>query len=145
MPNIANVLKAEIARVARKEVRSTVDPLKKAVVQQRQVIAALRKKIDALEKEARRTSRGAPARAAPVSENGEEPRRRFSAGRLAKHRAKLGLSAADYGRLVGVSGQTIYKWEQGGARPRAAQLHALASVRAVSKREASARLAGESA
>ena len=39
--------------------------------------------------------------------------RRFSATRLAARRAKLGLSAAVYGKLVGMSGATIYLWEQG--------------------------------
>lgn len=68
-------------------------------------------------------------------------KRRFSAQRLAKHRASLGLSAQDYGRLVGVSGQSIYKWEAGDVRPRATQIEALASVRALGKRAAAARLA----
>jgi DNA-binding transcriptional regulator YiaG len=67
-------------------------------------------------------------------------RRRFRAGGLASHRRKLGLSAEDYGALAGVSGQSIYKWEQGEVRPRAAQLQALATVRGIGKREAMARL-----
>ena len=33
------------------------------------------------------------------------------------HREKLGLSAAGYGSLVGVTGQTICNWEQGRNRP----------------------------
>jgi len=36
--------------------------------------------------------------------------RRFSPARLAATRKKLGLSAADFGALIGVSGQSIYKW-----------------------------------
>jgi hypothetical protein len=42
--------------------------------------------------------------------------------------------------LVGVSGQRIYKRQQGEVRPRAAQLQALAAVRGIGKREALARL-----
>jgi transcriptional regulator with XRE-family HTH domain len=42
--------------------------------------------------------------------------------------------------LVGVSGQSIYKWEQGEVRPRAAQLQALAAVRGIGKCEALSRL-----
>ena len=49
-------------------------------------------------------------------------------------------SAASYGKLVGVSGQTIYHWEQGKARPRAAQLERLASVREFGKQQAAERL-----
>ena len=44
------------------------------------------------------------------------------------------------GALVGVTGQSIYKWESGGARPRASQLRAIAGVRALGKREARAKL-----
>jgi transcriptional regulator with XRE-family HTH domain len=42
-----------------------------------------------------------------------------------------------------VSGQTIYHWEQGKARPRAAQLENLASVRGLSKHEVAQRLEAE--
>lgn len=138
MPNIASILKAEISRVARKEVRAEIETLKKASAQYRSSIAALRRQIDSLEKELRRVSKGpARVRSAPdANESAEQgPARRFSAGRLAAHRSKLGLSAAAYGKLVGVSGQTIYHWEQGKARPRAAQLESLASVRSLGKRE----------
>jgi DNA-binding transcriptional regulator YiaG len=65
---------------------------------------------------------------------------RFSPGWVAAHRARLGLSAADYGRLVGVTGLTIYNWEKGRGRPRAKQLTALAEVRGMGVREARQRL-----
>lgn len=65
---------------------------------------------------------------------------RFSPTWLAKHRARLGLSAADYGRLVGVSAITIYNWEKGRTRPRPRQLEGLARVRALGRREATERL-----
>ncbi len=56
-------------------------------------------------------------------------------------RSRLGLSAADYGKLVGVSGLTIYNWEHEKARPRKAQLTALVAVRGIGKREALLKLA----
>jgi DNA-binding transcriptional regulator YiaG len=51
------------------------------------------------------------------------------------------LSAADFGLLIGVSGQSIYKWEDGKVRPRAKQLQAILSLRGLGKREAAERLA----
>ena len=54
---------------------------------------------------------------------------------------QLGLSAADYGRLVGVSALTIYNWESGKSRPRRAQFAAIVAVRGIGKREAADRLA----
>jgi len=53
---------------------------------------------------------------------------------------RLGLSAADYARLVGVSSLTIYNWEHGKSRPRKEQLAALVAVRGIGKREALRRL-----
>ena len=61
---------------------------------------------------------------------------RFSSSWVAKHREKLGLSAADYAALVGVSPLTIYNWEKGKTRPRQAQLEAWGEIKHLGKREA---------
>lgn len=45
-------------------------------------------------------------------------------------------SAADCGKLLGVTGQTVYNWERGQARPRQEQLAKIASLRRMGKREA---------
>jgi hypothetical protein len=45
MPNIATILKAEILRLARKEVRSEVEGLKKASTLYRSEIAALKRRV----------------------------------------------------------------------------------------------------
>lgn len=144
MPNIQTALRQEIARLARKEVRGEVDGLRSAARRFRQDIASLKQQISQLERmlKAALKSRGGDRRAAPPPETADTARR-FSAERLARHRAKLGLSAARYGALVGVSGLSIYKWESGKVRPRSAQLEALAAVRGLSKRAAEERLAGQ--
>uniref|UniRef100_UPI00403A4768 helix-turn-helix domain-containing protein n=1 Tax=Variovorax sp. BK018 TaxID=3450241 RepID=UPI00403A4768 len=143
MPNIASILKAEISRVARKEVRAEIETLKKASAAYRSSIAELRRQVSSLEKELRRAAKGASRSTVTTDSEADEAgtKRRFSATRLAAHRSKLGLSAASYGQLVGVSGQTIYHWEQGKARPRAAQLESLAAVRGLGAREIAERLA----
>lgn len=65
----------------------------------------------------------------------------FSPSRLATQRKRLGLSAQELGTLIGVSGQSVYKWEQGKTKPRAAQLLALRGIRSIGKREAAEKLA----
>ena len=141
MPNIASILKSEISRVARKEVRGETQGLKKAVSAYRAEIAALKRRTQALEQELRRLSK-AGAKAAPAAAS-EEPahKLRFSAKGLASQRQRLALSAHDCGLLVGASGQSIYKWEDGKAHPRAKHLPALAALRTMGKKEAAARLA----
>jgi DNA-binding XRE family transcriptional regulator len=135
MPNIGAMLKQEITRLARREVRVQVQATKKASTQYRRHIAALRRQVTALERQLailrRRGTTTAPAA------TGDAPQKiRFVAKGLKSQRTRLGLSAADFGRLVGVSAQSIYNWEQGHATPRAGQLAILAARRGIGKREA---------
>ena len=50
------------------------------------------------------------------------------------------MSAKDYGKLMGVSGLTIYNWEAGKSKPRRSQLPKIVSVRGIGKKEAMQRL-----
>lgn len=139
MPNIAAILRDEITRLARKELRSNTENLKKAVTGYRSEIAALKRRVDTLERQAKRTAK-VVARVQPAQEGDPDTKHRFSAKGLATHRQRLGLSAADYGALLGVSSLSVYKWEAGQAKPRARYLPAIAAVRSMGKREAAARL-----
>jgi DNA-binding transcriptional regulator YiaG len=140
MPNLATTLKAEISRIARKEVRGEVESLRKAITTYRSEIAGLKRRAQALELEVRRLTKtrakATPAPDAPTSETA----RRFSAKGFAKHRQRLGLTAADCGLLLGASGQSIYNWESGEARPQARHLAALAAFRDLGKKAALAHL-----
>jgi DNA-binding transcriptional regulator YiaG len=144
MANIASMLKDEISRISRKESRRLVDPLKKQVTGQRRAIAELKRRNVELERELAAMAKNGkrPAAAAEQDESGERLPR-FSAPGLKALRARLGLSANDVGRLIGVSAQSVYNWEQGKARPRRAQLVQLASLRGIGKREVAKRLAGD--
>jgi DNA-binding transcriptional regulator YiaG len=141
MPNIASILKEEITRVARKAVRAEIASLKKAVVTHRAELAALKRRAQALEQDLRRLAK-ASARAAPtVADEAAAPSPRFSAKGLASQRKRLALSAAECGQLVGASGQSVYNWESGKARPQAKHLLALATLKTLGKKEVAARLA----
>ena len=142
MPNIATVLKEEIARVARKEVRSETLASKKTSAQYRTDIAALKRRVVALERQVGRLNRANARMARPAA--ADEPARkfRFSAKGLIAQRHRLGLSAAAVATLLGVSAQSVYKWEGGKARPRASQIAAIATLRGMTKRGVAARLSG---
>ena len=146
MPNIASVLKVEIVRLARKEVRSEVDAIRKALAAARAEGAALKRRVSELERSLRQPARVAHARPpspspSPVEEADGADKFRFRASGMASNRKRLGLSAADFGLLVGASGQSVYAWEQGKARPRGKNLAAIAALRGVGKREVVERLA----
>lgn len=138
MPNLGAVLKAEITRLARKEIRAEVDTLRKASGAYRRDIAELKRQIAQLERKLKLAAKSAPV---PKKSDDTATRFRFSAKGLKSLRAKLGLSAADLGKLAGASGQSVYHWEQGKSIPRTAQLPKLASLRGLGKKEAKARLA----
>ena len=70
-------------------------------------------------------------------------RKDFTPAKVRRERARLELSAADYGELVGVSGLTIYNWEKGKSTPRPQQLDAWLEVAGIAKRKAWKRLGYE--
>ncbi|RYG57910.1 MAG: hypothetical protein EON56_01280 [Alphaproteobacteria bacterium] len=139
MPNLSTILKNEITRLARKEIKAMVDPVRKANAGHRKEIAELKRLLASLQRDLKAAS--SPSKARAESGGASSGSTRFSAKGLKSLRAKLGLSAADFGQLVGATGQSIYNWEAGKAVPRAPQQASLAGVRGIGKREAAKRLA----
>ena len=140
MPNIGSVLKEEIVRLSRKETRSQMYPSKKASIQHRRQIAELKRQVAQLERQVALLLRKTLGASAVVLAATTGRSARFSAKGLRVQRECLELSADDFGKLLGVSAQSIYNWEHEKARPRVEQLSKLAALRAIGKREAEARL-----
>jgi DNA-binding XRE family transcriptional regulator len=134
-------LKTEISRIAKKESRTQAAVLKKAQTSHRAEIADLKKRIASLEAVVRRLGKTAARPIAPPQEEDEPQGLRFRADGFASLRKKWGLSAAQMALLLGVSNQSVYHWETGKSKPRAAQLQAIAAVRKLGKKEVAARLA----
>lgn len=139
MANLSVVLKDEITRLARKATKQQFGDLQKKAAQQRHQIATLKQEIKALRSELLSKAKQSKAGAAQPTDEGQKLR--FQPKGLASERKRLGLSAGDYGRLAGVTGQSIYAWESGKSSPRRAQLLALSALRGIGKREVAARLA----
>lgn len=141
MSNFAAQLKTEISRIAKKESRAQAAVLKKAQTTHRAEIADLKKRIASLEAVVRSLGKSAVRPAAPAKEEKEPQGLRFRADGFASLRKKFGVSAAQMALLLGVSNQSVYHWETGKSKPRAAQLQAIAAVRKLGKKEVAARLA----
>jgi DNA-binding transcriptional regulator YiaG len=141
MPNIGTLLKEEIARISRKQLRSETESLRKSSAQYRSQIAELKRRMQALEQQLKRVGKVA-TRGAPAQGDAEPTTQiRYSAKSLASQRRRLGLSAAALAKLLGVSALSVYKWEGGNTRPRARQIEAIAALRHMGRREAAQRLA----
>ncbi len=133
MANLAAALRDEIRRLARKEIRASVLPLRKTVAALRRRVAEQKKIIRSLELATRRSMAVAKAKAAEAAP--AEAQIRFSAEWVRKHRKKLRMSRRVYAQLVGVSPQSIFGWESGRSRPRRQALQAWSRIRAMGARE----------
>lgn len=140
MPNIAVTFRQEITRLARRKIRSETLTLRKSSAQFRREIAELKRQAAKLKSEVARLARQSGKDIAPQQSQDESAKLRFSARSVISQRKRLGISAADYGKLIGVTGHTVYKWEHGTSRPRRAQLIALGSLRNLGKREVLTRI-----
>lgn len=144
MPNIATVLKAEVTRLARKELRAETEALRKTAATHRAELAALKRRIQDLEKALKLVARVAASSkpvGRPVEVDDEGGQFRFRAAGMAANRKRLSLSAAEFGLLVGATGQSVYAWEAGKSKPRPQNLAAIAALRGVGKREVAKKLA----
>lgn len=143
MPNIAAMLKDEISRLSRKEIRRQMLPVRRASTAHRKHIATLKREVSRLERLVASLSRRAPAAAAAAADgDGEGSGPRFQARGLVSLRKRLALSAAELAKLVGVSAQSVYNWEHRKASPRRSQIAQIAQLRGLGKKEARARLEG---
>jgi DNA-binding transcriptional regulator YiaG len=138
MTTFAVSFKEHVRKLARKEIRRETQVLRRASAQRRRDVAALRRQMAAMAKQMQRM--GASGNMQTRDTDAPEGTR-FSARSVAAQRRRLGLSAADFGKLIGASALTVYHWEHGKARPRQNKLAAFAAIRGVGRREAMDRLA----
>ena len=138
MSNILKELKSVISRLARKEAKGIVAPVKKASATYRGLIAGLRKQIDALQGEVAALRRATP-KAEMVLTAQQEPQGQFwITGKGVKAlRKRLGLTQAQFGKLAGVSVPTVIKWEgaKGKVNLRNAAAGKLQGLRGMGKRD----------
>lgn len=144
MANVAEVLKAEISRIGRKEAKSAVDPISKSNIALKKVVADLRGRVTALEKENKRLLAGVkrekvetpPKRAAEVT------KARITSKSIRSLRTRLDVSQAGFAKLIGVTSHAVYLWEnkEGPLKLRDKTKAALLSIRGLGAREAKERL-----
>ncbi|MEI8195910.1 MAG: hypothetical protein WCI73_08380 [Phycisphaerae bacterium] len=138
MPNITTVLNDQIRRLAKREITANTKVVRRATAEYRHAIATLKRQVAHLTKRLSLLEKQQPKEVSLPPEVLEKGR--FRAIGVKAHRAKLGLSAKDYGTLAGVGELTIYNWESGKSKPRQAQKAKWLAIRGLGKREALQRL-----
>lgn len=136
MPNVGQVLKAEIARLAKKEAKAFAGPVAGTIKCLKRTLSAQRKKIAELERQVEKLGKklGCGGSIAIPSADKLEKSRLGVKG-IGKLRAKLGLSRADMAKLLGVNANSIFLWENGKSKPRAAARAKLIALRGMGKRQ----------
>ncbi|GAO24350.1 XRE family transcriptional regulator [Alicycliphilus sp. B1] len=149
MTAFSDAFRAEVLRIARKEIKADVGGLRKTVTAQRSEIAALKRDVKALTSQLKTVlkavaRRGGAGKAAALDDPDAPARRgrrfKFDAQALADKREQLGISQQAMAALLEASTLSVSRWESGKVAPRAAQLERIQAVLKIGKREAKARL-----
>ncbi|MFH0920166.1 MAG: helix-turn-helix domain-containing protein [Fibrobacterota bacterium] len=144
MPNLSQILRAEIIRISRKEIKAAVSPLRSSNFALKKTVAELRKRLVFLESDNKRLSAfyGKMQEQTPPSSDAASKGRMTAKG-VKSLRTKLGLTQAAFGKFLGISNQAVLKMEKksGRLRLRPITLSNLLSIRGLGKREVRRRLA----
>ena len=111
MSTVMKELKAEISRLARREIKKALAPVQRVNAARRGLIADLRRQVVALRKELNglRRARSAAEAGPQASEAGA---RFWITGKGVRSlRKRLGLTQAEFGTLAGVTTQSVVHWE----------------------------------
>jgi DNA-binding transcriptional regulator YiaG len=146
MSNVVKILKAEIARISKKEAKSATQAIGKSNTWLRKTVADLKKRLALLEKENKRfvVAMKKFQMAQPQKAEQEDDRKaRFTSRGIQSLRRKLRLSQADFGKLLGTTPHAVYLWEKkvGALNLRDKTKAAILSIRGLGAREAKEKLA----
>lgn len=149
MSNLVSSLKSEIVRLARKEAKAATDPLRKPSVAARKAIADIKRRVAALEKELRRVNgvlskvqSAQPCQPCSSESPASDVKMRVTSRNVKSLRNRLGLTASAFAKLLGVTAHWVYLYEHkaGVLKMRAATLAAFQSAKAMTAKEARAKL-----
>ena len=135
MAKLESIIKSEITRLAKREVRSTFRPLRKEVWRMKLKLSNLIKNFAVLDRLAKEASRGKSTEPKLEATPEEVKASRLTPERIAGLRKKLGISQRELGLLVGATTGAVLSWEKGKFKPRGDKKAALVALRKVRKRD----------
>ncbi len=135
MNTFSNAFRAEVVRMARKELKPELQGMRKAITSHRSEIAALKREVKGLTSQLKTAQRQTKvARAVSPSDQTKVSNRSgnddfvFSPELLAQMRHALGATQIEMASLLAVSPLSYSRWEKGQAHPRAKQLAKIEEV-----------------
>ena len=137
MSNLLSVLKSEIVRVSRKEIRTVIKPLQTSNTSLKKTIIELKKRIALLESQNKQLQPETGSQGTPQVATDNAETLRINSKTIRSLRTKLNLSQGAFGKLLGVSSNAVYAMEHkdGRLNLRSATLSNLLALKSMGKRE----------
>jgi DNA-binding transcriptional regulator YiaG len=136
MGKLEGIIKSEIVRLAKREMRKITVPLGKDVRLMKNTVSQLRKAVLILERFAARQESQFKKEKILLEATPEEVKvSRFSPRLIRSLRNHLGITQRELAILIGVTVGAIHQWESGIFVPRAQKKSALVALRKLGRRE----------
>jgi DNA-binding transcriptional regulator YiaG len=136
MGKLEGIVRSEIVRLAKKEIRKVSLPLGRDVRSLKGKVSQLRKTVLTLERLAveqqKELRRGRTELEAPPE---EVKKSRFSPRLIQRLRQRLGVTQKEMAKLTGVTVGAIYQWEKGIFEPRGQKKGKLVALRKLGRRD----------
>jgi DNA-binding transcriptional regulator YiaG len=136
MGKVEGIIKSEIVRLAKREVRKISVPLAKDVWLLKSTLWKLRKTVSTLERFAARQESELSKRKMPLEVTPEEVKEsRFSPRLIRSLRNRLGITQKELAILAGVSEGAVVWWERGKFKPKDEKKGVLVALRRLRRRD----------
>ena len=135
MAKLESIIKSEIQRLAKHEVRSVFLPLRRDVWGLKVKLSNLIKNFTVLDRMAKEISKAKSAEPKLDASPEEVKASRLTPERIAGLRKKLGISQREMGVLTGASLGAVASWEKGKFKPQGEKKAALVALRKIRKRD----------
>jgi DNA-binding transcriptional regulator YiaG len=143
MGKLDSIIKDEIIRLAKREMRTTFVPLRRDVRSLKSIASQLRKSVAGLQRFASQQEKQSGPK--PVAEVTAEDMKkaRFSPRLIKNLRKHLGVSQREMAKLAGVTVGAVFQWEKGKFEPKDEKKKVLIGLRKLGRREARQLLEGK--
>ena len=136
MGKVEGIIKSEILRLAKREIRKISVPLGRDVRSLKSVVSQIRKTVMALERFATHQQKELSKTKTPLEVAPEEIKiSRFSPRLIRSLRKRLSVTQKELATLCGVTVGAIHQWESGMFKPRGEKKGVIVALRKLGRRE----------
>ena len=134
MGKLGSIIKSEVIRLAKREVRQVSAPLGRDVQSLKNTISQLRKSVLAIERVAVQKQKEFSRREIRLEASPEELKKsRFSPRLIRSLRKKLRITQKELAVLAGVTVGAVHQWEVGKFQPKTVKKARLAALRRITR------------